>query len=200
MGSLSISSIQHFVEIHAIIVYFIIFIGVIAEGDITVILAGIFSHLGSINIFIALIAVVLGGATKSFFGYTIGSYLNRRHSNNSFIHKIERSISCFYPNFKNRPFWSIFASRFFLFGIGWFTLIFSGFNRVPLKTYIKAEAFSLSCWSVGLLFVGYSFSYTALSISRDVRNFLALILVFFIMFFVLEKIIGFVIELFELQD
>jgi len=199
MDYISISTIRHFVEIHAIIVYFVIFLGVIIEGEIVVVFAGIFSYLGSINIFIALIAVILGGAAKSFLGYTIGSSLNKYHSQNNFIQKVERRMSSFLPRFNEKPFWSIFISRFFIFGIGWFTLVFSGFKKVPLRIYVKAEAFSLLVWSVLILALGFSFGYTALSISRDVRNFLVIILIFFILFFILEKIVAFIIELFEIQ-
>jgi len=199
MEYLSISVIRHFVEVHAIIVYLIIFFGVIIEGEIVVIFAGIFSYLGSINIFVALVAIILGGTTKSFLGYVIGFSLNKYHSHNPFIKKIERRISYFLPRFNERPFWSIFISRFFVFGIGWFTVVFSGFRKIPLKIYARAEAFSLGIWSIGVLALGFFFGYTALSISRDVRYFLGIILIFFIMFFILEKIISFLIELFEIE-
>jgi membrane protein DedA with SNARE-associated domain len=103
------------------------------------------------------------------------------------------------PHFNDKPFWSIFISRFFVFGIGWITLIFSGFKKVPLRVYVKAEAFSLLVWSILILALGFSFGYTALSISRDVRNFFGIILLFFILFFILEKVVAFIIELFEIQ-
>lgn len=199
MENISISTIRHFIEVHAIIVYFVIFLGVIIEGEIVVIFAGIFSYLGSINIFLALLSVVLGGAMKSYLGYTIGFYLNKHQAHNSFINKIERRISSLLPHFNEKPFWSIFISRFFVFGIGWFTLVFSGYRKVPIRTYLKAEALSLSIWSVGIILLGFSFSHTALSISRDVRNFLGMIIIFFILFFILEKIIAFMIELFEIR-
>ena len=199
MQHLSIEAIRHFVEIHAVMVYFIIFLGVILEGEIAVIFAGIFSYLGSIHLFIALFAVILGGVAKSFLGYSIGSLLNKHHSNNSFIHKIEKRMMSFMPHFDDKPFWSIFISRFFVFGIGWITLIFSGYKKIPIRIYAKAEAISLSIWSIVILALGFFFGYTALSISRDIRNFLLIILFFFILFFILEKIIAFIIELFEIQ-
>lgn len=200
MEHISISAIHHFVEVHAIIAYFIIFFGVIFEGEIVVVFAGIFSFLGSINLFIAFTAVVLGGAMKSLLGYTIGYYLNKHHSHKPVISKIERRISYFLPKFKERPFWSIFISRFFLLGIGWFTIVFAGYKDIPIKLYAKAEALSLALWSVGFLALGHFFGYTALSISRDVRKFLVLILIFFILFFILEKIIAFIVELFTIKD
>lgn len=199
MEHISLSVIRHFIEIHAIIVYFVIFFGVIIEGEIVVILAGIFSFLGLINIFIAFPVIILGGVTKSFLAYTIGYYLNKNHSGKPFVSMMERRISYFLPKFNERPFWSIFTSRFIILGVGWFTLLFSGYKRVPLKIYAKAESYSLIIWTIVFLALGHFFSYTALSISRDIRKFLVIILVFFIMFFIIEKFITFLVRLFNLK-
>lgn len=197
MEHFSIEAIRHFIEIHAIIIYFIIFLGVVLEGEIAVIFAGIFSFLGSINIFIVFVSIILGGVTKSFLGYTIGLYLNKHHSHRPFISKMERRISHFLPRFKDRPFWSIFMSRFLILGIGWFTVVLSGYKRIALAIYAKAEAYSLALWSIGYLALGYFFGFTALAVSDDVRKFLIVILIFFILFFIIEKIIAFVVELFN---
>ncbi len=200
MEHISIGTIRHFIEIHAIIVYLVIFLGVIIEGEIVVIFAGIFSYLGSLNLFVSLISILFGGAAKSIIGYTIGFYLNKYHSHRPFINKIERRVSYFLPNFKVKPFWSIFISRFFILGISWFTIIFSGYKNISLRIYVKAESYSLFVWSVVVLLLGYTFGYTALSYSRDVRNILLMILVFFITYFVLEKIVAFVVELFNVKE
>ncbi|HAQ02395.1 TPA: hypothetical protein DEP30_01755 [Candidatus Nomurabacteria bacterium] len=200
MDHISITAIRHFIEVHAIIVYLILFLGVIIEGEIVVIFAGIFTYLGSIDVFIALSSVILGGVAKSFIGYSVGSYLQKHHSHKPFMNKIESRISYFLPRFKERPFWSIFISRFFILGIGWFTLLFSGYKQIPLKIYVKAESYSLAIWSVGIMALGFFFGYTALTISRDVRHVLVIILGFFIVFFVLEKVIAFVFELFSIKE
>jgi membrane protein DedA with SNARE-associated domain len=197
MHSFSIDIIKHFVEAHAIWAYIFIIIGVVVEGEISVILAGIFSHLGSLNIFISLLCAVVGGASKSCIGYTLGSYLQSHHSHQPFLRLMEKRVSYFLPRFDKKPFWSIFISRFFVFGIGWFTTIFSGYRNISLKIFVKAEAMSLALWSVSMLALGSFFSYTALSMSRDVRKFFGIILLFFILFFLLEKVIGFIIEVIE---
>jgi hypothetical protein len=47
---------------------------------------------------------------------------------------------------------------------------------------------------VAVLALGYFFSFTALSISRDIRKFIVIIFLFFIAFFILERIVAFIIE------
>lgn len=194
---LTIKHIADFALLHADIVYILIAIGVIIEGEIAVILAGIFAHLNSLNVFVVFGVVVFAGAIKSVLGYSLGFYLQKNRSEMPIVHRIGNRVNRFFPKFQERPFWSIFLSRFLVFGIYWFALIFAGFNKTKLRTFIKAEISSLVVWSVFMLSLGYFFSHTAISISLDVRNFLGLIIVFLIGFFVLEKIIGFFVKLFE---
>ena len=191
---LTIDLIRHFVEAHAIGAYFLIFAGVIVEGEIMVILSGVFAHIGAINIYIAFLAILLGGISKSLIGYSIGRFLRKRHSHHRFIRHIEHRITYFFPRFKDKPFWSIFISRFFILGLNWFTLIFSGFVGVSKKMYAKAEIASLCVWSAIVFSLGFFFSVTALSVSHDVRKFLLLLLLFFIGFFILQKLVAVVLD------
>ena len=192
---LTISHIRHFVEMHADIAYMLITIGVIIEGEIVVILAGIFANLGSLNIFIAFIATMIGGGVKSIIGYSVGYYLHKNHSGRPIISQAERRVHYFLPRFSERPFWSIFASRFLILGLHFFSFLFSGYKKVKIRTFAEAELASLMIWSTAVLALGYFFSYTALSISRDIRKFIGIILLFFIAFFILEKIVAFIVEL-----
>ena len=82
-------------------------------------------------------------------------------------------------------------------GIHWFALIFTGYKKINLRIFVKAEILSLFLWSIVMLTLGYLFSYTALSISNKLHKFIGILLVFFILFFFLEKIVAFMIELFE---
>lgn len=198
--SITLNTVKHFVELHAELAYFFVVLGVILEGEIVVIIAGIFAHLGSLNLYAALVATIVGGGLKSIFGYSLGYYLQKHHSGKPLVHQTQRRIAYFLPKFSKKPFWSIFLSRFLILGLHWFSLIFSGYRKVKIKLFAKAELASLLSWSISVLALGYFFSYTALSISRDIRKFIGIILLCFIAFFILEKIIAFVIELIESVD
>lgn len=197
---LTINLIRHFASDNAMVVYLLIVLGMIIEGEVVVVIAGIFAHLGSLNIYWIILFIVLGGVIKSTLVYSIGYYLQKKHSNNKFLCKTEKRINYFLPNFLNKPFLSIFLSRFLILGMHWFALLFAGYKKIKLKTYIKAEVVSLIIWSTIMLSVGYFTSLTALSISHDVRKFLIVVLVCFILFFLVEKIIAFIIELFESNE
>ncbi len=197
---ITISHLRHFVELHADIAYILIVLGVIIEGEIVVILAGIFANLGSLNVFIAFIATMIGGGVKSVLGYSLGYYLQKNHSGRPIINQAEHRINYFLPRFSERPFWSIFLSRFLILGLHWFSLIFSGYKKIKIRTFAEAELGSLMVWSISVLALGFFFSFAALSVSRDVRKFIGIILIFFIVFFIVEKIIAFIIELFNAEE
>ena len=192
---LTLGIIKHFVYMHNIPAYLFLVLGVIIEGEIAVIFAGIFANLGSMNLAISFIAVVLGGAIKSVIGYGVGYYLQAHHSHRSILARSEQRVHYFLPHFEEKPFWSICMSRFLILGLHWFSMIFSGYKKIQFRLYAKAEATSLFVWSAVMLGVGYFFSATALLVSRDIRKFVSLILIFFITFFIIEKIVAFVIEL-----
>lgn len=192
---LTINLIRHFVEANALLAYLFIFLGVFFEGEIVVILAGIFTYLGSLHPITSGIAILLGGISKSVVGYCIGYFLQKHHSHRLFLKKIESRIVYFLPRFTERPFWSIFISRFFILGMNWFTLIFSGYKRVNIRTYIRAEILSLLVWMTIMFSLGYAFSYTALAFSRDIHKFLAFLLLFFLLFFIIRKFIAFLLEI-----
>jgi membrane protein DedA with SNARE-associated domain len=196
---LTISYIQSYIIAHIEIVYLLIILGVILEGEIVVIIAGILAHLDSISLYYIFIAIIFGNFIKSIIGYSLGYYLQKKHSTNRFLIQAERRINCFLPNFNKKPFLSVFLSRFLILGIYWFALIYAGYKKINLKTFIKAEILSLIIWTIVMLSIGWFFSYTALLISRDIRNFLGIILLFFIVFFILEKIISFFIKFFEFK-
>ncbi len=195
----SIEYIQNVAASHAEIIYVLILLGVFLEGEIVVILAGIFAYLGSINVAMAFVATFTGGAIKSVVGYSLGYFLQRKYSTNDILKQAECKIHIFFPNFLKKPFRSVFVSRFLILGMYWFTLIYSGYKKIKLRTFIPAEISSLVAWSIIMFGLGFFFSHTALMVSKDVRNFIIIILAFFVAFLILEKIITLFVELFGIK-
>lgn len=191
----TLSFLRHFVEHNASLAYLFIVLGVIIEGEIVVVLAGIFANLGSLNIAATFVATLIGGSLKSLLGYSLGYYLQVHHSERELVRHAEKRVHYFLPRFAERPFWSILVSRFLVLGMHWFSLLYAGYKRIKIRTFIEAELSSLLAWSVVMLSLGFFFSHTALSISRDIRKFVLIIFAFFIIFFIVEKIIAFFIEL-----
>ncbi len=184
------------VEHHQILAYCVILFGLIFEGEVIIISTGILAHLGALNIWFALVFIVIGALSKTFIGYALGGYLFKIYNHNGFFRYIKKRVYSILPRFKTKPFWSIFVSKF-IWGANNIVILFSGYEKIEYKKFLKAEIVATAVWAPLLLFLGYFFSYTALSVSRQIWEFLAVVLVLFVIFLLFDKLVGWIYELFE---
>lgn len=184
------------VEHHQIIVYGIIFFGLIFEGELFLISTGILIHLGALDFYFALLFILLGGLSKTFLGYELGKLLYKKYNHYRFFRYIEKRVYSIVPRFKEKPFWSIFISKFIM-GANYLVIIFSGYEKIDYKKYLKVEIFATIIWASLLLSLGYFFGYTALHISREIWRFTLVIVVLFVIFIFFDKLVSWLYELFE---
>jgi membrane protein DedA with SNARE-associated domain len=184
------------VEYHQTLVYALIFLGLIFEGEFTLISAGILIHLGAIDFPLTVSLILLGSAIKTFYCYYFGKAIYEKWSHTKFLKYIERRVNYFLPRFQQRPFWSIFISKFIMW-LNFSVLVFSGYSKIDFKTYLKAEALSTIIWAPVLLIMGSFFSFAALNISHEIWKFFLIIVLFVIGFILLDKIISWLYEIFE---
>ena len=192
----SIKVLTQFVEQHEILSHFLLFLGVVIEGELALITAGVLAHLGAFSFWSVFLTGIAGAVAKSFLWYRLGVWLDIKVPKNRFFTYIENRVLAFLPHFCERPFWSIFGSKF-IYGVNHFTLIFCGFKKIRFGTFIKAEFYSSILWVLGIVSLGYYLSYAAFGITRDIRKFTLLILLFIIGFLVLEKVLSFIVTFLE---
>jgi membrane protein DedA with SNARE-associated domain len=192
----TVNILKHIVETHQVLVYFVIILGLVIEGELFVLSAGIFAHLGALNFWLALFAVFLGVMGKTFLGYYIGSLIRKRWSSTRLLTYMRHRVRDFAPKFRQKPFWSIFISKFIM-GANNIMIIFCGFENVNYRQFLKAEFSAALIWAPLLLSIGYFFSYTALHISREIWRFSFIILVLVISFFVFDKLVSWIYRVFE---
>lgn len=187
------------VEAHHIIALGVIYLGIFLEGEFFLISAGILAHLGALDLWFVLIFVLLGAFSKTLIGYALGEFLYKTFNHHRFFKYIQKRVYLIFPNFKAKPFWSIFISKF-IAGINNFVIVFSGYEKIDYKKFLKAEIFSTIIWAPLMLFLGYIFSFTALHISQEVGKFTIIILALYVMFMLFDKLVGWVYEFFEESD
>ncbi len=183
------------VEHHQVLIYLLIFIGIVLEGEFILLSTGILIHLGALNPYFALIFVLVGGLSKTFLGYYIGSFIYDRWNHLKFFKYIEKRVFNIMPHFEQKPFWSIFISKFIL--VNHIVILYAGYKKIIFKKYLQAEISATIIWAPLLLLLGYVFSYTALRISHEIWQFSMVVLVLFIMFILFDKLVSWLYELFE---
>ena len=192
----TVNLLTNLVQHHQILVYFLIFIGLVFEGEFILITTGILAHLGALNFWFALIFILVGGICKTFLGYSIGRLIHKKLNGTNFMKYIEKKVFIVMPRFNHKPFWSIFISKFIM-GANHVVIIFAGYMKIDYKKYLKAEFSSTAIWAPLLLSIGYSFGYAALHISKEIWRFSLVVLIFIIGFILLDKFIGWLYEIFE---
>lgn len=184
------------VENHQVIAYFLIFLGLIFEGEVVIITTGVLCYLGALDFWISLSFILAGGMVKTFGGYYFGDFLYRKYKQHTFFKFLEGRVSYFMPRFKQKPFWSIFISKF-ITGINYLIIIFSGYNKINLKTYLKAEILSTIIWAPLLLSLGFFFSQIAITVSKEISRFSFIILLLLIVFLLFDKLMAAFYRIFE---
>ena len=184
------------VEHHQILVYWIIFLGLVFEGEFFIISTGILVHLGALDLGPAVFFILLGGFTKTLLGYAFGEFLFKKFNNHKLFKHIQKRVYNVLPKFKTKPFWSIFISKFIMWANN-VTIVFSGYEKIDYKKFLKAEISSTLIWVTLLLSLGYFFSYAALHVSHEIWKFLIVVLVLFIVFVLFDNFVGWLYELFE---
>ena len=191
----TVNILKHLVENHLTFTYLLIFLITIFEGEIIAISAGILVLLGALNFWFSLILIFCGGMVKTVVGYFLGKFLHEKFNNNKFFEYIEKKVLHMMPHFKQKPFWSIFVSKFLM--INHLVILFAGYKNVNFRKYLKAEISSTMFWAPGLMLLGYFFSYAAIRVSNEIWRFSLIVLVLIILFIIFEKLIGWLYEIFE---
>src|SRR3989344_2935793 len=105
----TINFLANLVENHQILVYALIFLGIIIEGEFILLCTGVLVHLGALNFYFALPFVFMAGVFKNFFFYSIWA-LNSEKRKHKKIYNDKSFRYCFCRLSKDK-FQEIFESR-----------------------------------------------------------------------------------------
>lgn len=191
-----INSLTALVANHTLVAYLFIFFGIVVEGELVLIATGVLAHVGILPVWLTLGIGFLGAIGKTALGYYLGTVLGQYFPRNLILKYSEHKVLSLLPRFRERPFWSIFISKF-IYGINNLVIIFAGYTKAKFRMYIRAELLSTILWTPFIFSLGYFFSYTAFSVTRDIKKSVVFILVFLILFMILEKVITTIISFFE---
>lgn len=192
----TVQVLNHLIQNNQVLAYLLIFLGLIFEGEIIVVTTGVLSYLGALDFWLSLSFILAGGMVKTFGGYYLGRILYKKYNEHNFFRYLERRVFFFMPRFKQKPFWSIFISKFIM-GINYLIIIFSGYNKINFKIYLKAEILSTIIWAPLLLSLGFFFSQTALSYSREINRFSLAVFFLLVIFLLFDKLAASFYRIFE---
>ncbi len=185
METITIENFVSFVEIHRYAGYFILFLAMVLEGETILIISGILASLNAFDIgdviWISFGGVVLG----NMLWYYIGFKVSHRAFAQKIILRADKAVKYFLPHFHQKPFKSIFFSKF-IYGVNRATVFMSGVFKIKFRLFMEAEVLASVVWVLLYAAVGYFFGYAAIQITKNVAL-LALLAVLFVVGFILLK-------------
>lgn len=143
-----------------------VFIGVALEGDATMILSGVSSHLELLGFFHVVLVGIAGAWTGDTLVYLVGRFAGSAFNRKGRMESPSEKIQAFTRRF---GVWSIFASRF-VYGTRVVTMAFWGYHRLSFMKYAIVEFISCCMWATLLGGLGYFFSKSAEVLIGKVKN------------------------------
>ncbi len=181
---------MHFLDNYRALVYFVIFLAMIIEGDIILFAAFFLAHYGRLDLATVVVVSVLGVTIGNVLWYRFGRYLEKidfiERRAQKFTFLIDRQL-------ERNPFRMIFLSKF-TYGLHHLTIMRAGAVKdINFIQYFKRDFFATLIWIAVIGGLGYAFSASILLIKYYFRSAQIVILILFLLiisYFRIFSIIG----------
>lgn len=189
----SVNSFIPFVQDHRTWGYVLLFLGMVLEGEVFLIVAGMLARLKAFDfaevVWVALAGVIVGDV----LWYGIGVLLSRFDGRISITKTAEKTVYMVFPKFLKKPFLSILLSKF-IYGVNHATLVFSGMVKLNFRVFFQAEVLASFVWVAIYAVAGYMFGHAAIAVTHKAARFALLALAFVVGFILLERWMSFYYE------
>ena len=131
-----------------------VFFGVMIEGDLTLLFAGVLAHFGLFSFSEALLTGMAGGFVGDSISYLIGYTGKRRIKDSHFYRHAQPRLERLSARFGN---YSIFIVKY-IYGLRTASAVFWGFAHMRFRRFGPLTLVSCGAWALVLIGCGYFFS------------------------------------------
>ncbi len=131
-----------------------VFFGVMIEGDLTLLFAGVLAHYGLFSFSEALLTGTIGGFVGDLISYLIGYTGKERIKNSEFYQRARPQLERLCARF---GIYSIFLVKY-VYGLRTASAIFWGFAHMRFRRFVPLTLASCAAWSLVLIGLGFTFS------------------------------------------
>lgn len=147
--------------------YLILYIWSILEGESGLIMAGILSHTGDMNIFLSILVAGLGGFTGDFIYFFIGRY-NKKYVHKK-LHSQRRKFALTHLLLKKYGWPIIFAQRY-MYGMRTIIPVSIGLTGYNMKKFAIINFFSAIVWAAVTITLAWYFGQEILNLLKILRE------------------------------
>lgn len=131
-----------------------VFFGVMIEGDLTLLFAGVLAHYGLFSFGEALLCGTLGGFVGDTISYLIGLTSKQRLCTSHFYRRAQPRLERLSARF---GLFSIFLVKY-IYGLRTASAVFWGFAHMRFRRFAPLTLLSCAAWTLVLAGAGYFFS------------------------------------------
>jgi membrane protein DedA with SNARE-associated domain len=131
-----------------------VFLGVMIEGDLTLLFAGVLAHFGLFSFSEALLTGTLGGFIGDLISYLIGYTGKERIKNSEFYQRARPRLERLCARF---GIYSVFLVKY-VYGLRTASAVFWGFAHMRFRRFGPLTLASCGLWAIVLTGLGYFFS------------------------------------------
>ncbi|MDP3015393.1 MAG: VTT domain-containing protein [bacterium] len=186
------SLLTNFSETHRIISYLIIALAILIEGEVVLILAGILSHKGHLDIFNVILFAFAAAVIHDLIYWSIGKKLSASGKKKFLFINLEK-IKGFLEKTKINNGLYVFISKF-TWNLNRIMLITNGYLKMPIKELLRYSIPACLIWSITFVSIGYVFAFETDVLKKDIKTAALLLMSFIIIIVILENILRKIVE------
>lgn len=131
-----------------------VFFGVMIEGDLTLLFAGVLAHYGLFSFGEALLVSTLGGFVGDSLSYLVGYRGKEWIKHRNFYQRAQPRLEKLCARF---GLYSIFLVKY-VYGLRTASAVFWGFAHMRLRRFLPLTLVSCAAWALVLIGLGFTFS------------------------------------------
>jgi len=186
------SLLTNFSETHRILSYLIIFFSIFIEGEILLILAGVLSHKGYLDIFDVIMIASAAAILHDLLYWSIGGKLSKT-SREKFLFVNLEKVKGFLGKLRVSNGLYIFISKF-AWNLNRVILVTSGYMKMPVKELLRYSVPASLVWSITLVSLGYVFAFETDILKKDFKTASLILVGFIVVIIVLENLLRKMLE------
>ena len=176
---------MNFSEVHRILTYVAIFLGMFIEGEFILILAGILVRNGTIDFLDSVFIALAGVMIHDILFWFVGIKLSQTEKKKFLFFNLEK-IKSVLDKINKINYFHVFVSKFG-FSINRFFLIASGYFKMPFKKLVKYTIPADFVWTVFFVSLGYMFAEGTAILKTDLKIFAVFVTIFLVVVIFVEK-------------
>lgn len=186
------SFLTNFSETHRILSYLIIFLSIFIEGEILLILAGVLSHKGYLDIFDVIMVASVAAILHDLLYWSIGGKLSKTSREKFLFINLEK-VKGFLEKLRVSNGLYIFISKF-AWNLNQVVLVTSGYMKMSVNELLRYSIPASLVWSVTLVSLGYVFAFETDILKKDFKTASLILAGFIIVIVVLENLLRKMLE------